>query len=99
MALRIRPNENRDLVDPQNGTYFTVYELQKLMGGYISMFRLNPQLVMVVGENIKSLEENKSATLIVITYKCTREVIFGDAIICYNQEVSMIQKLLIAKMN
>jgi hypothetical protein len=59
MALIIKPNENRDLIDPQNGTNFTVHELQKLMGGYISMFRLNPQQVMVVGENIKSMEENK----------------------------------------
>jgi len=35
---------------------------------------------MVIGENIKNMKENKSATLMVKAYKYIREVDYGDAI-------------------
>jgi len=66
MARHIRVDGTSVEVEPQNGSYFTLEELQKFVEGYIEVVYLPEQKIMVLNEEgkVNWLDENVEATMI-----------------------------------
>ena len=66
MARHIRVDGTSVEVEPQNGSYFTLEELQGFVGGYIELAYLLEQEIMVLNEEgkVNGLDTNKEATTI-----------------------------------
>ena len=69
---------------PKNGTTFELEEMQKIVGGYIEIVRLNDGRVIIVNEDGLSLNlpVNIEATNILRRDHSTTEYIVGNAIVC-----------------
>lgn len=79
-------------VFPQNGTDFTLRELQSIVGGYIELVRLGNDNVMVINEEAKGMMGtviNVSATRIAREHQAiwVHDCIVGDALVCPSQMV------------
>lgn len=79
-------------VFPQNGTDFTLRELQSIVGGYIELVRLGNDNVMVINEEAKGMMGtviNVSATRIAREHQAiwAHDCIVGDALVCPSQMV------------
>ena len=66
MARHIRVDGTSVEVEPQNGSYFTLEELQGFVEGYIELVYLPEQKIMVLNEEgkVNWLDENVEATMI-----------------------------------
>ncbi len=71
-------------IQPRNGRYFKLRELQKIVGGYIEILTLNGNEIMVVNEEgkIHDLPLNLQATELF-----GLDVIVGDVLVCNDNEV------------
>ena len=69
---------------PKNGTTFELEEMQKIVGGYIEIVRLNDGRIIIVNEDGLSLNlpVNIEATNILRRDHSTTEYIVGNAIVC-----------------
>ena len=69
---------------PKNGTTFELEEIQKIVGGYIEIVRLNDGRIIIVNEDGLSLNlpVNIEATNILRRDHSTTEYIVGNAIVC-----------------
>lgn len=69
---------------PKNGTTFELEEMQKIVGGYIEIVRLNDGRIIIVNEDGLSLNlpVNIEATNILRRDHSTTEYIVGTAIVC-----------------
>lgn len=79
-------------VFPQNGTDFTLRELQGIVGGYIELVHLGNGNVMVINEEAKGkigTVINMSATRIAREHQAiwAHDCIVGDALVCPSEMV------------
>ena len=76
-------------VEPLNKKYFTLEELQKIVGGIIEIIYLNNNLIMVIDEEgkIKNKGENDNATLVAQRQLGGMDYVVGDALVCKRNEV------------
>lgn len=86
MALIIKTSGERTHVTPENGEYFSLKELQKVVGGYIELVNIKAVFtddVMVVNEegNLMELAPNEEASIY------AQQPIVGDVLICKRKEI------------
>lgn len=84
MAKIIKADGSMVEIQPRNGRYFKLRELQKIVGGYIEILTLNGNEIMVVNEEgkIHDLPLNLQATELF-----GLDVIVGDVLVCNDNEV------------
>lgn len=88
-----KANGAHEEVQPANGSYFTLEELQTLIGGYVEFIHFDNDLVMVVDEDgaLKHLPRNEKATWIAkangkIEMFTNYEVV-GNALVCLKRMI------------
>lgn len=76
-------------VEPKNGKFFELEELQKVVGGYIEIINLGNDQIMVVNEEgkLEDLPYN-----FIATQMCQRSIrafdyIAGDALVCLSNQI------------
>lgn len=71
-------------IDPKNGKYFELEELQDVVNGFIETVHLKDGQLMVVNEEGKLLDlsYNRKASML---YK--RDIIVGNALVCEKGQV------------
>ena len=76
-------------VQPKNGKFFELEELQKAVGGYIEIINLGNDQLMVVNEEgkIDGLPYNLIATQIYQRETRALDYIAGNALICTNNQI------------
>ena len=69
---------------PKNGRTFILEEMQKIVGGYIEIIRLNDGRIIIVNEEglLQGLPVNIEATNILRRDHSTTQYIVGNAIVC-----------------
>ncbi len=74
---------------PDNGTDFSLEELQAIVGGYIEVVSLRDGRLIVCDEEgkLKGKERNNKATDIFQAAMPTRDFIVGDALVCDVDEI------------
>lgn len=86
IALHIKSSGEVTQVTPENGSDFTLEELQKYVNGYIEMLHIPcSQMIIVLNEegNINSLPPNEHATSICDYYG----TLVGDVLYCHTDMV------------
>ena len=73
-------------VEPENGKFFTLKELQTIVGGYIECLSLKNNMTMVVNEDgkLEGLPYNDLATAIAHDSGYA-DIIVGPALVCPNK--------------
>lgn len=90
MATLIRTNGTTKQIEPKNGTDFKLEELQKYVGGYIDIIRLNNGEILVVNDEGKYTEDpNEAATKIALYHAAIFDwdYISGDVVHCKDEQV------------
>ena len=90
MATLIRTNGTTQQIEPKNGTDFKLEELQKYVGGYIDIIRLNNGEILVVNDEGKYTEEpNEAATKLALEHVAIFDwdYISGDVVRCKDEQV------------
>lgn len=89
MALIYRTNGYIETVEPKDGYDFRLEELQKIVGGFIEIIRIDDVRTMVVNEEgkLNGSELNPQATKIYRSAIGGYDVIVGDALLCYSEQV------------
>lgn len=85
MATIIKSTGETVEVQPKNNEYFSLEEMQEIVGGYIEFVYLPDDKIMVVNEEgkIHNLPMNDVASVYVAPY----DYIAGNALICKNNEI------------
>nr|DAT47437.1 MAG TPA: protein of unknown function (DUF3846) [Caudoviricetes sp.] len=91
-AILYRQSGRTAKVEPPNGEYFTLNELQLLVGGYIEIVQLSKDEVMVIQEDGKLCQDaeiNHSATRIAREHQAiwAHDCIVGNALVCPSKMV------------
>lgn len=84
-ARHIKADGSTTLVEPNNGTDFSLEELKKYVGGYIEIVRLTSEFLMVCNEEgkILGLPQNIVATVLYNASPLTgMDTIVGDVLLC-----------------
>ena len=83
-AKIVYPDKDSEDYTPKNGTTFELEEMQKIVGGYIEIVRLNDGRIIIVNEDGLSLNlpVNIEATNILRRDHSTTQYIVGNAIVC-----------------
>lgn len=83
-----KPNGQIISIEPENGTDYTLKELQEIVGGYIQIIYLKRNQVMVINEEGKldGLEYNDNATEIL--EEVMDDFIVGNALICDRNKIT-----------
>lgn len=85
-AYHLTTNGEIFSIEPENGTDFSLKEVQTYVDGFIEVIYLNKELIMIVNEEgkLSPLPTNDLASL--IAYKCeaisNKDYIAGDVVIC-----------------
>lgn len=92
MATLIKADGTKETIQPQNGTDFSLEELQKYVDGYIQKVCLNNQEdeILVLNEDGKDrYTTNKTATELALKHRAIFpwDWIDGDVVLCKNSEV------------
>ena len=76
-------------ISPKNGTYYTLKELQEIVGGYIEIIHLTNNKIMVINDEGKliNLPYNKNATILYKPSFNTDDFIIGDALVCDKSKI------------
>jgi hypothetical protein len=72
-------------VEPKNGKYFLLEEMQSFVKGYIEILRLNNNTIMVLNEEGKLLGQSvniKANDVFQQAFKLSNDYIVGDVLIC-----------------
>lgn len=82
MALLMKANGTEETIRPQDGSEFSLEELQRLVGGYIEVVPTPQSKDLIVNEEgvLKALPVNKKATMI------AGQPIVGDMVILTGKE-------------
>lgn len=82
-AIVFNADGSETCVAPDNGTDFSIYEMQSIVGGYIELVKLGSGKIMIVNEEgkINQLPMNTKATQICQLHGIN-EVIVGDVLVC-----------------
>jgi hypothetical protein len=78
-ALFIKAGGETTNITPENGTFFTLKELQNYVGGYIELLLTNDERTMIVNEEgrLKNLKVNEEASKLIESV-----IIVGDVVLC-----------------
>ena len=92
MATLIKADGTKETIQPQNGTDFSLEELQKYVDGYIQVVCLRNQEdeILVINEDGKErYTTNKTATELALKHRAIFpwDWIDGDVVLCKNSEV------------
>lgn len=89
MAKIIKANGEIIDVNPKNGKDFKLYELQKIVDGYIEVVWMPYDKIMVVNEDgkIRHLPVNEKATKIYQDCFGFSDIIVGDVLVCDSNQV------------
>lgn len=92
MATLIKADGTKKTIQPQNGTDFSLEELQKYVDGYIEVVYLRNQEdeIMVINEDGKErYPTNQTATKLALKHQAIfpQDWIDGDVVLCKNSEV------------
>ncbi len=92
MATLIKADGTKKEIQPQNGTDFSLEELQKYVDGYIQVIALRNQEdeILVINEDGKErYPTNKAATELALKHRAIFpwDWIDGDVVLCKNSEV------------
>ena len=92
MATLIKADGSQVTIQPQNGTDFSLEELQKYVDGYIQIVYLNNQAdeILVLNEDGKDrYPTNVTATELALKHRAIFrwDWIVGDVVLCKNSEV------------
>lgn len=92
MATLIKADGTQTEIQPQNGTDFSLEELQKYVDGYIQVIQLHNQEdeILVINEDGKDrYTTNKTATELALKHRAIFpwDWIDGDVVLCKNSEV------------
>lgn len=90
MAKLYKTNGEIVEVEPENGSDFSLEELQLFVDGYIEVAYLDNEKVIVINEEgkIKNLPFNENATAEYNrAMKCRADYIAGDALICGHNQI------------
>lgn len=76
-------------INPNNGTDFTLGELQTIVGGYVEIVTLPNDQLMVVDEEgkIKQKKINVRATQLIAATIHNGDIIVGDALVCDSSQI------------
>lgn len=76
-------------VQPKNGKFFELEELQKVVGGYIEIINLGNDEIMVVNEEgkLEDLPYNFFATQMYQRSTRALDYIAGDALVCLSSQI------------
>lgn len=86
----IKENGDVEVIRPQNGTDFSLEELQKYVDGLIDIIDLNNGNIMVVNDEGKFTKQmNPFATFIALTRHAIapRDYVAGDVVLCPSEMV------------
>ncbi len=87
----IKPDGEKQEVNPKNGTDFSLEELQGFVGGYIQILHIGRCELMVINEEgkLKNLPLNRDATAIANLRGRLLEgdYIVGPALICHKSQI------------
>lgn len=87
----IKPDGEKQEVNPKNGTDFSLEELQGFVGGYVQILHMGRGELMVVNEEgkIKNLPLNKDATAVAHWRGRLLEgdYIVGPVLICHKSQI------------
>ena len=80
----LKVNGERNIVQPKNGTDYTLKELQDIVGGYIEIVYLSSTQIMVVNEEgaLNGMQHNANATMVASMTRGCVTPIFGNVLIC-----------------
>lgn len=83
MAKLLHQDGTEEEIQPQNGTDFSLHELQGYVGGYIEIVHLPDGDIMVVDDEglFKNYFVNEKASLL------AGQAIVGDAVVCKSEQV------------
>lgn len=92
MAKIYHTNGKVTMVEPKNGTDFSLEELQAIVGGYIEILHTNDDnKIIVVNEEgkVNDLEVNRNATVgaLAVGAISIYDYIAGDALFCDDNQV------------
>lgn len=90
MAEIIKTNGTRYTVVPQNGTDFTLKEMQAIVGGLIELIELDGENTMVINEEGKLLGmpcNVEASRRFISHFPSTSDFIVGDVLICNNNQI------------
>lgn len=90
MATIIKTSGEVINIEPKNGKYFSLSELQTIVSGYIEIVNLYDGRLMVVNEEgkLNNLCINHQATGIFnAAFPNTIDVIVGDVLICSKKQI------------
>lgn len=79
----------RIVVEPKNGKYYTLEEMQDIVGGYIEIIWLDRDDYMVINEEgkLNGLPFNASATALLRCVRPTDDFIVGNALVCHKSHL------------
>ena len=82
-SIIYRPGTKSELVEPKNGKFFKLKELQSIVGGYIECLYLKDDMTMVVNEEGKldGLPFNDMATAIAYNSSYADSIV-GSVLVC-----------------
>lgn len=88
MAKIYRVDGGFELVEPANGTDFSLDEMKAIVGGYIEILPIGENLLMVCNEEGKliGLPTNEIATLYALANGIL-DCIAGDVLICDSNQI------------
>lgn len=88
-AQLIKTNGTETEIEPQDGKFFRLKELQKLVGGYIEVHTLDDGRLIVINEDGLSmgLPQNALATVAAHNLFTTGRGVVGDVVICNNDQM------------
>ena len=85
-AYIIRPTGTIEEVEPRNGEYFSLQELNNIVNGYIEIVRFRDGRIMIVNEEgcYLNLAENMTATELALANSgiSRDDTILGNALVC-----------------
>lgn len=90
MAKLYKTNGEIVEIEPENGSDFSLEELQSFIGGHIGLACLSEDEVMIVNKEgkLRNLPYNQNATAIFNKeMRCTADYIAGDALVCKHNQI------------
>ena len=76
-------------ISPKNGAFYTLDELQEIVGGSIEIIHLTNNKIMVINDEDKliNLLHNENATILYKFCLDTDDFIVGDALVCDKSKI------------
>ena len=76
-------------ISPKNGAFYTLDELQEIVGGSIEIIHLTNNKIMIINDEGKliNLPHNENATTLYRLCLNTIDFIVGDVLVCHTNRI------------